>query len=72
LAVIGAEYILRMLPKGTHDYKKFIQPSELAQYARDAGLEMNELIGLSYNPFTEVYSLSRDTDVNYLIACSKT
>lgn len=71
LAVIGAEYILRMLPKGTHDYKKFIQPSELAQYAREAGLEMNELIGLSYNPFTEVYSLSRDTDVNYLIACSK-
>jgi len=72
LAVIGAEYILRMLPKGTHDYKKFIQPSELAQYTREVGLEINELIGLSYNPFTEVYSLSRDTDVNYLIACSKT
>ncbi len=71
LAIIGAEYILQMLPKGTHDYKKFIKPSELNQYLREAGLEMNEMIGLSYNPITQVYSLGRDTDVNYLVACTK-
>ncbi|TXI10030.1 MAG: bifunctional 2-polyprenyl-6-hydroxyphenol methylase/3-demethylubiquinol 3-O-methyltransferase UbiG, partial [Polynucleobacter sp.] len=71
LAIIGAEYILQMLPKGTHDYKKFIKPSELNQYLREADLEMNEMIGLSYNPITQVYSLGRDTDVNYLVACTK-
>lgn len=71
LAIIGAEYILQMLPKGTHDYKKFIKPSELSGYLREAGLEMNEIIGLSYNPITQVYSLGRDTDVNYLVACTK-
>jgi 2-polyprenyl-6-hydroxyphenyl methylase / 3-demethylubiquinone-9 3-methyltransferase len=71
LAVIGAEYILRMLPKGTHDYKKFIKPSELNGYLREAGLEMNEIIGLTYNPITEVYALGRDTDVNYLVATTK-
>lgn len=71
LAIIGAEYILQILPKGTHDYKKFIKPSELNQYLREAGLEMNEMIGLSYNPITQVYSLGRDTDVNYLVACTK-
>jgi 2-polyprenyl-6-hydroxyphenyl methylase/3-demethylubiquinone-9 3-methyltransferase len=71
LAIIGAEYILQMLPKGTHDYKKFIKPSELSKYLREAGLEMNEIIGLSYNPITQVYSLGRDTDVNYLVACTK-
>ncbi|MEO0048239.1 MAG: bifunctional 2-polyprenyl-6-hydroxyphenol methylase/3-demethylubiquinol 3-O-methyltransferase UbiG [Pseudomonadota bacterium] len=71
LAIIGAEYILQMLPKGTHDYKKFIKPSELNEFLRHAGLEMNEIIGLSYNPITQVYSLGRDTDVNYLVACTK-
>ncbi|MFM1870518.1 MAG: bifunctional 2-polyprenyl-6-hydroxyphenol methylase/3-demethylubiquinol 3-O-methyltransferase UbiG [Pseudomonadota bacterium] len=70
-AIIGAEYILRILPKGTHDYKKFIKPSELNEFIREAGLELNELIGLSYNPITEIYSLGRDTDVNYLIASTK-
>ena len=71
LAVIGAEYILRMLPKGTHDYKKFIKPSELNDFLREADLELNEIIGLTYNPITEVYALGRDTDVNYLVATTK-
>jgi len=70
-AIIGAEYILNLLPKGTHDYKKFIKPSELSEFVREAGFEMNEIIGLSYNPITQVYSLGRDTDVNYLVACTK-
>lgn len=71
LAIIGAEYILNMLPRGTHDYAKFIKPSELAQSCRNAGLNMIELIGMSYNPINKVYSLGKDTDVNYLIACRK-
>ena len=71
LAIVGAEYVLRLLPKGTHDYKKFIKPSELGQFVRQAGLELNEIIGLSYNPFNQKYSLGNDTDVNYLIACTK-
>lgn len=66
-AVIGAEYILKLLPRGTHDYEKFIKPSELARHCRNSGLETSELIGLSYNPITRVYSLGRDTDVNYLV-----
>jgi 2-polyprenyl-6-hydroxyphenyl methylase/3-demethylubiquinone-9 3-methyltransferase len=69
LAVIGAEYILKLLPKGTHDYMKFIKPSELARHGREAGLEVREVIGMSYNPLTRVYSLGRDTDVNYLVHC---
>jgi 2-polyprenyl-6-hydroxyphenyl methylase/3-demethylubiquinone-9 3-methyltransferase len=68
-AVIGAEYVLKLLPKGTHDYLKFIKPSELARHCRDAGLEVREIIGMSYNPFTRVYSLGTDTDVNYLVHC---
>ena len=71
LAVIGAEYLLRLLPRGTHDYAKFIKPSELAQFCRDAGLSVADLIGLSYNPLTKVYSLGKDTDVNYMIACGR-
>jgi 2-polyprenyl-6-hydroxyphenyl methylase/3-demethylubiquinone-9 3-methyltransferase len=67
LAVIGAEYVLRMLPKGTHDYAKFIKPSELARWAKSVGLELDEVIGMSYNPFAQSYSLGRDTDVNYLV-----
>jgi 2-polyprenyl-6-hydroxyphenyl methylase / 3-demethylubiquinone-9 3-methyltransferase len=70
-AVIGAEYVLRMLPRGTHDYAKFITPAELAQFARLAGLEVDGLKGLTYNPFTKIYSLNSDTDVNYMVACRK-
>jgi 2-polyprenyl-6-hydroxyphenyl methylase/3-demethylubiquinone-9 3-methyltransferase len=66
-AVIGAEYILQLLPKGTHDYAKFIKPSELSRWAKAVGLEVDEIIGMSYNPITKVYSLGRDTDVNYLV-----
>jgi len=69
LAVIGAEYVLKLLPKGTHDYMKFIKPSELARHCRDAGLEVRAIIGMSYNPLTRVYSLGRNTDVNYLVHC---
>jgi len=67
LAVIGAEYVLKMLPKGTHDYAKFIKPSELTRWSKSVGLEPAELIGLSYNPITQNYSLGRDTSVNYLL-----
>ena len=70
-AVIGAEYILRMLPKGTHDYAKFITPAELAQFIRNAGLTPNSLKGMTYNPLTKIYSLNQDTDVNYLVACTR-
>ncbi|WP_313950673.1 bifunctional 2-polyprenyl-6-hydroxyphenol methylase/3-demethylubiquinol 3-O-methyltransferase UbiG [Accumulibacter sp.] len=67
LAVIGAEYILRMLPKGTHDYARFIKPSEISRWVREAGLEPDELRGMTYNPLTRHYALGRDTDVNYLL-----
>jgi 2-polyprenyl-6-hydroxyphenyl methylase / 3-demethylubiquinone-9 3-methyltransferase len=70
-AIVGAEYILRLLPRGTHEYAKFIKPSELADGARDAGLVLHELIGMTYNPITKVYALGRDTDVNYLMAYRK-
>jgi 2-polyprenyl-6-hydroxyphenyl methylase / 3-demethylubiquinone-9 3-methyltransferase len=70
-AVLGAEYLLKLLPKGTHDYAKFIKPAELARMAREAGLEVNDLIGMTYNPLTKVYKLEADTDVNYLVACRK-
>jgi 2-polyprenyl-6-hydroxyphenyl methylase/3-demethylubiquinone-9 3-methyltransferase len=68
LAIVGAEYVLRLLPRGTHEYAKFIRPSELAGYARDAGLAVTDLTGMTYNPITKVYSLGRDVDVNYLVA----
>lgn len=67
LAVIGAEYLLRMLPRGTHDYAKFIRPAELARWAKSVGLEPDELCGMTYNPLTRIYRLGRDTDVNYLL-----
>lgn len=70
-AIVGAEYVLNMLPKGTHDWSKFIKPHELAAYARQAGLESVELMGMTYNPITKVYRLERDTDVNYLLACRR-
>lgn len=66
-AVIGAEYLLQMLPKGTHDYRKFIRPHEMDGWMRAAGLEMQDLSGMSYNPLTRRYSLGRDIEVNYLI-----
>ncbi|WP_306476562.1 bifunctional 2-polyprenyl-6-hydroxyphenol methylase/3-demethylubiquinol 3-O-methyltransferase UbiG [Methyloversatilis sp.] len=68
-AIVGAEYVLRLLPRGTHEYEKFIKPSELAQDARAAGLREAEMMGMSYNPLTQVYSLGRDTSVNYLMRC---
>ncbi|EAT13113.1 bifunctional 2-polyprenyl-6-hydroxyphenol methylase/3-demethylubiquinol 3-O-methyltransferase UbiG [Bermanella marisrubri] len=71
LAIIGAEYVLNMLPKGTHDYRKFIRPSELAKYCREAGLQVGELKGMTYNPITKTYKLARDTDVNYLLQTCK-
>ncbi len=68
-AIIGAEYVLRLLPKGTHDYARFIRPSELEAWARKAGLVLREITGMTYNPFTRRYSLGRDIDVNYLVHC---
>ena len=67
-AIIGAEYVLNLLPRGTHDYAKFIKPSELARMARRAGLDAEDLIGMTYNPITKVYSLGSDSDVNYIMA----
>jgi 2-polyprenyl-6-hydroxyphenyl methylase/3-demethylubiquinone-9 3-methyltransferase len=66
VAIIGAEYIARMLPRGTHEYLKFIRPSELARWSRAAGLELMDLTGITYNPLTRAFSLSSDTGVNYL------
>ena len=71
-AIIGAEYVLRLLPRGTHDYAKFIKPAELSQFARNAGLEVKAIKGMTYNPITKIYSLNQDTDVNYLVACTRT
>jgi len=65
-AVIGGEYLLRLLPRGTHDYAKFIKPSELSRFARRAGLEPDALIGMSYDPLRKLYRLGSDTDVNYI------
>ena len=67
LAVVGAEYVLNLLPRGTHDYAKFIRPSELARMVREAGLDVEEIIGMSYKPLTRTYSLGPDTSVNYLL-----
>ncbi len=71
LAVIGAEYVLRMLPRGTHRYEKFIKPSELGAFCRHAGLDVREVIGMTYNPLTKRYALGPDTDVNYIMHCEK-
>lgn len=69
-AVIGAEYVLRLLPKGTHDYAKFITPAELSAMCRRAGLAVHDLTGMTYNPVNKVYSLNKDVGVNYIAACS--
>ena len=68
-AVVGAEYVLRLLPRGTHDYARFIKPSELSRWAREAGLRTVELIGMTYNPLTRRYRLEEDCEVNYLLRC---
>jgi 2-polyprenyl-6-hydroxyphenyl methylase/3-demethylubiquinone-9 3-methyltransferase len=70
-AILGAEYVLRMLPRGTHEYERFIRPSELARWCRDAGLALQTSRGLEYNPLTKRYRLSADTSVNYLVACRR-
>jgi len=71
-AIVGAEYILNLLPKGTHEYAKFIRPSELVQWAREATLKTHDMCGLVYNPFTKVYKLHpTDVDVNYMIATTR-
>jgi 2-polyprenyl-6-hydroxyphenyl methylase / 3-demethylubiquinone-9 3-methyltransferase len=70
-AVVGAEYMLGLLPKGTHDYQRFIKPSELARWTRGAALRTEELIGMTYNPLTRRYRLGADCDVNYLVCCSR-
>jgi 2-polyprenyl-6-hydroxyphenyl methylase/3-demethylubiquinone-9 3-methyltransferase len=66
-AVVGAEYILNMLPRGTHDYARFLRPAELARNCREAGLTVSEIVGMSYNPIARTYSLGCDTSVNYLL-----
>ena len=70
-AIVGAEHVLNLLPKGTHEYARFIKPSELARWCRDAGLELCATRGMSYNPITRRYALGADTDVNYLVACTR-
>ncbi len=69
LAIVGAEYIMKMLPKGTHEFDRFIKPAELARAARQALLDVNDITGMSYNPLTKDYFLGRDVDVNYLMTC---
>ncbi len=70
-AIIGAEYVLRLLPRGTHDYARFITPAELMSMARAAALDPAELTGMTYNPFTRIYALGKDVDVNYIVGCRK-
>jgi len=70
-AIVGAEYVLSLLPKGTHEYARFIRPSELARACREAGLEVTDITGMTYNPFTKAYSLGRDVDVNYLMGTKR-
>jgi 2-polyprenyl-6-hydroxyphenyl methylase/3-demethylubiquinone-9 3-methyltransferase len=70
-AIVGAEYLLKLLPRGTHSYEGFIKPRELAAAARGAGLDVTDLCGMGYNPLTQVYTLTADTSVNYLMATRK-
>lgn len=71
LAIVGAEYVLNLLPRGTHEYARFVRPSELSRACRDAGLQVTDLTGMTYNPFTRTYSLGRDVDVNYLLGARR-
>lgn len=68
-AIVGAEYVLRMLPRGTHEFAKFIRPAELGGWIRDAGLDIQDITGLTYNPLTRTYKLGSDVDVNYMVYC---
>lgn len=70
-AIIGAEYLLQLLPRGTHDFKKFIRPSELGAWSRDTGLAVKDIIGVTYNPLTKQYKLSANVDVNYMVQTIK-
>ena len=70
-AILGAEYVLRMLPRGTHDWTRFLRPAEVARFARRAGLELTGMTGMTYNPLTRIYSLTPDTSVNYIAAFRK-
>jgi 2-polyprenyl-6-hydroxyphenyl methylase/3-demethylubiquinone-9 3-methyltransferase len=70
-AIIGAEYLLRLLPKGTHHYEKFIRPSELMHWSRDNNLQMHSLVGITYNPLTRLYNLENNVGVNYIAFCQK-
>lgn len=70
-AIVGAEYVLKLLPKGTHEFSRFIRPAELARWTREAGLDLVQFKGLEYNPLTRRYWLSGDTSVNYMVACRK-
>ena len=70
-AIVGAEYVLNLLPKGTHEYARLIRPSELSRACREAGLEVFDLTGMTYNPLTKIYSLGRDVDVNYLLGARR-
>ncbi|MCA6217792.1 bifunctional 2-polyprenyl-6-hydroxyphenol methylase/3-demethylubiquinol 3-O-methyltransferase UbiG [Ideonella sp. B7] len=70
-AIVGAEHVLKLLPKGTHEYARFIKPSELAAHIRSAGLSVEGFKGMEYNPMTKRYWLSADTSVNYLVACRR-
>ena len=71
LAIIAAEYLMKMVPKGTHDYKKLIKPSELARAVRANGLSVLDITGITYNPLTRQYKLGRDIDVNYILHCAR-
>jgi 2-polyprenyl-6-hydroxyphenyl methylase/3-demethylubiquinone-9 3-methyltransferase len=70
-AIVGGEYLLKLLAKGTHEYARFIRPSELARWCRDAGLSVEATRGMDYNPLTQRYRLTGDTSVNYLMACRR-
>ena len=70
-AIVGAEYLLKLLPKGTHEFSKFIRPAELDSWTRAAGLDTDEITGLVYNPFSQKYSLGPDISVNYMVSCRK-
>jgi 2-polyprenyl-6-hydroxyphenyl methylase / 3-demethylubiquinone-9 3-methyltransferase len=70
-AIVGAEYVLNLLPKGTHEYAKFVRPDELAAHCRKAGLSLFDLTGMTYNPFSRVYALEKDVSVNYIMGCRK-
>lgn len=70
-AIVGAEYILRLLPRGTHEFAKFIRPAELGAWSRQAGLDLQDIIGLTYNPLTKHYKLEQNVDVNYMVHCQR-